>query len=239
MLLLNALMMIISACYDLSYHQVNYYLAFTLAAIYYWITQIFSYQLLICAIIRLGIVLHWELPTWSDDLVHKRIRIALSAFSLSMVALISFIFDFELPLAMILQGNDINLTVRIQHVLWVLALLVQLISRIIIRFKVGFENNEGPSKEVINTKTFLLMIVGMIVMQSVFHFGAIKSFQTAFRFVHCLWIILALQIIHHSQAMRQCFIQKFAVMPRLSILLEHAPRHFQNSVDPIYSVTNV
>ena len=108
-----------------------------------------------------------------------------------------------------------------------------------VRLKVGFGNNEGPSKELINTKTFLLMIFCIIIMRIGFEFGAIKSFQVAFIFKHCIDIILALQIIHHSQALRHHIGQKYhQIIIRFRTMIEHfhASRWFQNSIDPIYSV---
>ena len=244
--LLNLLFITISICYEISNHQVNPGLAYILASIVLWMIQIFCYQILICAIIRLGIVLGFELPLeWSDDLVHRRIRITLAALAIFIVILVSADFDFESPFAKVLQGNDFileGLEVQIQPFLWALAFLVQFVSRIIVRFKVGFGNNEGPSKELINTKTFLLMISCFIIMRILIHFGAIASFQTSFMLVHCICIVVALQIIHHSQSLWQRFTQKFHVIGDLSLRMNtlidhlHAPRWRQNSIDPIHSV---
>ena len=130
---LNTLLSAINSSYDVSNHRVNPDLAFILAALFLWILQLFCYQLLICAIIRLGIVLHLELPSnWSDEFVHQRIRMALTMFSIPICVLISIHFDFQLPFAMVLQGKKIlNLRIRFGPIIGGLAFLVQLVARII------------------------------------------------------------------------------------------------------------
>ena len=142
-----------------------------------------------------------------------------------------------------MSSQNVNVARFARNVEWDFLTDFQTPCVFLVRLKVGFGNNEGPSKELINTKTFLLMIFCIIIMRIGFEFGAIKSFQVAFIFSHCLHIILALQIIHHSQALRHHIGQKchqfiIRVQHRFKTLIGHfhASRCFQNSVDPIYGV---
>ena len=142
-----------------------------------------------------------------------------------------------------MSSQNVNVARFARNVEWDFLTDFQTPCVFLVRLKVGFGNNEGPSKELINTKTFLLMIFCIIIMRIGFEFGAIKSFQVAFIFSHCLHIILALQIIHHSQALRHHIRQKYhqiviRVELRFNTLINHlnASRWFQNSIDPIYSV---
>ena len=237
--MLHVSLTLVSICYEVSDHQVNQYLAYILVATSFWIQQLFCYQLLICALVRLGIVLHVELPaSWADDFVHRRIRIALTLVSLSVVVAFSIYFDSQFGMVMILQGHtNFDFKVRFQPIIWGITLIVQFVSRIIVRFKVGFENNEGPSKELINTQTLLFIVLSLISTRTFLRYSGLRYFQYVAKLGHCLTIVVELQILFHSEALRQYFKQKYqSLIPDLNASLEQLlairSRWFKNSVNP-------
>ena len=196
----------ISFSYELSGHEMNEYLAKFLAWVFLGIQQLFFYQLLICALIRLSVVLNKEISI-SDDLLHQRIRICLVIFSGTLI-LVLVSQGHQRPFAFALQGKEDLKPFLVAPTIAALSLIVQMISRLIIYFKVG-RFNDQHSNELITTKTFLTIFTFLFITQFVVIAFGLGSLTMTITLVHGGFLAVLLQISYHSKSLTKYLQKKY------------------------------
>ena len=115
-------------------------------------------QLTVCAIVKFCLVFHVDLPEdWQDDTIHWSVRINLLV--IETLIMFGHWYGFGYHQLVFSTQNESNF---VGPILAVLALGSQIVSRIIIYFKIGTQNLEKGSSEIIKTKTFVLVFILLI-----------------------------------------------------------------------------
>ena len=198
----------ISFSYEVSGHEMNEVLAKFLAWYFLGIQQIFFYQLLICALIRLSIVLNIEIKI-ADELLHQIIRICLVTFS-GIFILVLFSQGHQRPFAFTLQGKaHLKPNSSVGPTIIGLSLTVQGISRLIVYLKVG-RFNHGQSNELITTKTFLTLLVFLFTNQFIIIAFELANLTVSMTVVHGGFLAMLLQIIYHSKSLKKYLQKKYS-----------------------------
>ena len=180
--------------------------------------QLFYYQLLICAVIRLGIVLHFNLASiWkrSEKSFFKTIRISVLLLAILVTLMVALKLDFHHPFSVILQGQSkLQSKIRVGPTLAFVSLMVQFTSRAIVRLRVG-PSGPGPSNELVNTHTFLFIFLYLLACHLSINLLKIVDFQISMTFGHGGFLVCALQILYHSEALKGFFQRKYPVIKRI------------------------
>ena len=206
---------VIAVSIEIFNHQVTQVLAETLTWILLLDQQLFYYQLLLCGLIRLMIVLRWN-PGISDEKLHKGIRRSLIVLS-SASTLILIISGYKHPFAIILQGGEkstiLRLKLNLVPTIVALAFFTQIISRSIVFAKVG-TSSHGSGNELISTGFYTLVFV--IIFFSYIIVNVLElGLRFGFIFGHISYLILCLQIFCQSKSIRKFMFHKYPILKRL------------------------
>ena len=193
-----------------------------LAGIIAWslliVQQLFYYQLLICAIIRLSIVLNYNLASlshWkSEQFFFKTIRFSVIILAFLVTLIVAGSLNFIHPFTFVLQGQTkLQSKIRVGPFLASISLLVQFTTRIIVRLRVG--PSQGPSNELVNTYTFLFIFLYLLACHLAINLLKIVDFQISMTFGHGGFLVMALQILYHSKALKHFFQRKYPLIKRM------------------------
>ena len=206
---------VIAVSIEIFNHQVNQILAETLAWILLLDQQLFYYQLLLCGLIRLMIVLRWN-PGISDEKLHNGIRRSLIVLSSASTSIL-IISGYKHPFATILQGGKkstiLRLKLNLVPTIVALAFFTQIISRSIVFAKVG-TSSHGSGNELISTGFYTLVFI--IIFFSYITFNVLElGLRFGFIFGHISYLILCLQIFCQSKSIRKFMFHKYPILNRL------------------------
>ena len=177
--------------------------------------QLFYYQLLLCGIIRLSVVLKWN-HVVCDEKVHLWIRRCLILLS-STTTLALIFLGFEHPFAKILQGEDsFKLKLNLVPTLVALSLTVQIISRSIVFIKLHHNQYQESSNELISTG-FYTLVFAIIFFSYIIVNVLDLGLRFAFIFGHFSYLTLCIQIFCQSLKVRQFLYQKYPHLKSLKI----------------------
>ena len=221
---------VIAVSLEIFNHQVNQIWAEIIAWILLLGQQLFYYQLLLCGIIRLMVVLGWN-PGISDEKLHKWIRRSLIVLTFAST-LTLVILDHKHPLPIILQGgknSTIRLKLNLVPTLVALAFFTQIISRSIVFVKLHKSSMSHESgNELISagfyTLVFVIIFFSYIIVK-VFDLGL----RFAFIFGHFSYLTLCLQIFSQSQSIRKCMFHKYPTLNKRKNFLFY-------KVEPLFDV---
>jgi len=220
---------LISFSFEVADHQINKVWAETLSWTFLWVQQMFFYQLLVCALIRLSLVLNYQSPAqWSDEQIHGGIRMVLMVWSSLVIGLLKIFYGHQRSFSAALQGIEsleANTSVPLPLTLIVgLSMTIQVVSRIIVYFKIG-RNDPDPSHELITSKTFATVFTFLFSTQFIFVALELTSLSNTFTLVHGAFCATLLQIWYHSPALRKMMKKKHSIF--------HTPWMNSNSVQPM------
>jgi len=216
--LMNTIFTIIGFSYYVFDGQIHPILAGIIAWSLLFLQQLFYYQLLICAIIRLSIVLNYNLASlsqWkSEQLFFKTIRFSVIILAFLVTLIAAGYLNFIHPFTIVLQGQTkLQSKIRVGPFLASISLLVQFTTRIIVRLRVG--PSQGPSNELVNTYTFLFIFLYLLACHLAINLLKIVDFQISMTFGHGGFLVMALQILYHSKALKHFFQRKYPLIKRM------------------------
>ena len=222
--LLNLIFTIIATTFELSDHQVNPIAAQLICWFLLTAQQLFYYQLLICAVIRLFLVLNYQIPTdLSDTFIARINRICVIILSLAVTFTVALDLDFQHPFASVMEGEStFQSKIRVGPILACLSLMVQFTSRLMVSLKIG-SSNENGSKEIVNSQTFVVIFLYTSLCHLAINLFKTNDFQIKFTIGHGGFLVVALQVLYHSDSLRKHMKFKFPKLNKISPMGTHEP----------------